>query len=97
VAEAIAQARSREEHAHTLGGTVEAIGQHPSDPIGRLLVDRRALELLIGLGQGNCTGLLGVLSQSWMLGQDPQIGWQEFNGLQMPTLLKKQLCDRTAH
>src|SRR5882724_33371 len=35
-----------------------------------------------------------VLSQSWMLGQDPQIGWQEFNGLQMPTLLKKQLCDR---
>jgi hypothetical protein len=29
-----------------LGGTVEAIGQNPSDPIGRFLVDRRALELL---------------------------------------------------
>src|SRR5882724_7861280 len=36
-----------------------------------------------------------VLSQSSILGQNPKIGCQEFNGLQMPTLSKKQLCDRT--
>jgi hypothetical protein len=36
-----------------------------------------------------------VLSQSSILGQNPKIGCQELNGLQMPTLSKKQLCDRT--
>ena len=29
VAETVAQARSREERAHTLGGAIEAIGQAP--------------------------------------------------------------------
>jgi hypothetical protein len=43
-----------------LGGTVEAISQNPPDPIAGLLVDRRALEHLIRLGQGYRTGLLGI-------------------------------------
>jgi hypothetical protein len=30
------------------------------------------------------------------LGQNPKIGYQEFNELQTPKLSKKQLCDRTA-
>jgi putative transposase len=29
------------------------------------------------------------------LGQNPKIGWQEFNDLETPKLSKKQLCDRT--
>ena len=29
------------------------------------------------------------------LGQNPKIGYQEFNDLQTPKLSKKQLCDRT--
>jgi hypothetical protein len=29
------------------------------------------------------------------LGQNPKIGYQEFNDLQIPKLSKKQLCDRT--
>src|SRR5438094_3798938 len=29
------------------------------------------------------------------LGQNPKIGYQEFNELQTPQLSKKQLCDRT--
>src|SRR6266446_4169460 len=36
-----------------------------------------------------------VLSQSSIFGQNPKIGYQEFNDLQTPNLLKKQLCDRT--
>jgi hypothetical protein len=38
-----------------------------------------------------------VLSQSSIFGQNPKIGYQEFNDLQTPNLLKKQLCDRTLH
>src|SRR5215216_6011873 len=60
VAEAIAEARARKERAHTLGGAVEAIRQDALDPIGRLVLKRGTLELLIGLGKGYCTGVLGV-------------------------------------
>jgi hypothetical protein len=60
VAQAVAETRPREECAHALGGAVEAIGQHASDVIGRLLVDYRTLERLIGLGKGCRTGLLNV-------------------------------------
>jgi hypothetical protein len=42
VAQAVAQACSWEQRAHTLGGTVESVGQNPPDPIGWLLVDRHA-------------------------------------------------------
>jgi hypothetical protein len=34
------------------------------------------------------------MSQSLILRQNPKIWCQEFNGLQIPTLSKKQLCDR---
>jgi hypothetical protein len=37
----------------------------------------------------------GVLSQSSIFGQNPKIWCQEFNDLETPKLLKKQLCDRT--
>jgi hypothetical protein len=60
VAQAGAQARSWEERPQTLGRAVEAIGQHPPDPIRRLLVERCTLELSIGLGKGYGTGVLGV-------------------------------------
>jgi len=60
VAEAGAETRPREERAHALGGAVEAIGQNASDALGWLLVDCRAWERLIGLGQGCRTGLLNV-------------------------------------
>ena len=60
VAQAGAQARSREERAQTLRGAVKAIGEHPSDPIGRLMLECRALKLPMGLGKSRGTGLLGV-------------------------------------
>ena len=60
MAQTVAQARSREERAHTFDRAVEAIGQDASDPIGRLLVERRALEHTIGLGKGRGTCLLSV-------------------------------------
>jgi hypothetical protein len=60
VAETIAHARSRGEHAQTLGGAVEAVGQDPSDPIRGVLVGRRALERLRRLGTGGRTGVLGA-------------------------------------
>jgi hypothetical protein len=47
VAEAIAEAGPRKEHAHTLGGAVEAIRQDAPDLIGRIVLKRGALELLI--------------------------------------------------
>jgi len=50
VAQAVTQARSREERAHTLRGAVEAIGQDASDSIRGFLLGRGALELLRGLG-----------------------------------------------
>jgi hypothetical protein len=43
----------------TLRGAVKAIGEHPSDPIGRLLLGRGVLKRLIGLGKSRGTGLLG--------------------------------------
>src|SRR5713101_6976504 len=57
MAEAVAQARAREEHAHTFDRAVKAIGEDTPDPIRRLLLGRRALELLIRLGKGYRTGL----------------------------------------
>src|SRR6266446_4842678 len=60
MAQAVAQARSREERAPTFDRAVEAIGQDTSDPIRRLLVERRLLKLLIRLGKRYCTGLLNV-------------------------------------
>ena len=54
------KARPRKQRAHALGGAVETIGQDPLDPVGRLLLRRRALKLSIGLGQGSRTGVLGV-------------------------------------
>jgi hypothetical protein len=60
VAQAVTQTRFGEECAHTLGSTIEAVGEDPFDPVRRLLLDRRALERAVGLGQGRRTGLLGV-------------------------------------
>src|SRR5882724_3219938 len=60
VTEAIAQARSREEYVHTHRGAVEAVGQDAPDPIGRLVLERRALKHAIGLGQGRRAGVLRV-------------------------------------
>ena len=60
VAEAVAEACTREQRPHTLGRAVEAIGQDASDPIRRLLLGRRTLKLPIGLGKGRRTGVLGV-------------------------------------
>jgi hypothetical protein len=41
--------------------------------------------------------IIGVLSQISILGQNPKIGYQKFNGLQTPKLSKQQICDRTHH
>src|SRR5258706_11640730 len=60
MAQAVAQARSREERAPTFDRAVEAIGQDASDPIRRLLVERRLLKLLIRLGKRYRTGGLGI-------------------------------------
>jgi hypothetical protein len=60
VTQAITQAHSRKQRAHTLGRTVEPIDQNAPDPIGWLLLNRRALELLIGLRKGSRTGLRSV-------------------------------------
>ena len=43
-----------------LRGTVKAIDAHPADTIGWGLRGGRALKYPIGLGQGGCTGLLGI-------------------------------------
>jgi hypothetical protein len=45
------------EGAHTLRSAVEAIDKDAPDPVRRLLVECRALDHLIGLGKGCCTGL----------------------------------------
>ena len=58
MAQAVAQACARKQRPHALRGTVKAIRQDTPDPIGRLLLERRALEHLIRLGQGCRTGLL---------------------------------------
>jgi hypothetical protein len=60
VAQADAEARSREQRAQARGRAVETIGEYPSDPIRRHVLDRRTLKLPIRLGQGRGTGLLRV-------------------------------------
>jgi hypothetical protein len=60
MAETIAEACTREQRPHTAGRAVEAIGQDASGSIRWFLLGRGASELLIGLGQGCCTGLLSV-------------------------------------
>ena len=56
----MAQACSRKERPHTCGRAVEAIGEDSPDLIGRLLLERRALELLVGLSKGHGTGGFGI-------------------------------------
>jgi hypothetical protein len=60
VAQADAYTDAGKERPHTLGGAVEAIGEHPFNPVRRLLVGRRTLKHPIGLGKGRRTGLLRV-------------------------------------
>ena len=60
MAQAGAQARSREERAHTFDRAVEAIGEDTPDPIRRLLLGGGALERLIGLVKGGRTGRLRI-------------------------------------
>src|SRR6266446_8878426 len=42
-----------------------------------------------------CAHASGFCRKVRFLGQNPKIGYQEFNELQTPKLSKKQLCDRT--
>jgi hypothetical protein len=51
MAQAGAEAHSRKQRPQTFVGAVEAIGEDPFDPVRRLLLERRALKLAIGLGQ----------------------------------------------
>jgi hypothetical protein len=51
VTEAIPEACPCKQRPHALDGAVEAIGEDPSDSIGRLLLERRALKRPIGLGR----------------------------------------------
>ncbi len=60
MAQAGAQACSREERAYTFNRAVEAIGEDIPDPIRRLLLGGDALERLIRLGKGGRTGLLRI-------------------------------------
>jgi hypothetical protein len=60
VAQAVPQAGSRQERPPTAGRAVEAIGEAPPDLLGRLLRERRALALLVGLGKGPGTGGFGI-------------------------------------
>src|SRR5262245_33438681 len=60
MAETVTEACSRKQRPHTLDGTVKAIREDAPDPIGRLLLDCRALKHAIGLGQGRRTGVLRV-------------------------------------
>jgi cytochrome bd-type quinol oxidase subunit 1 len=60
MAQAVAQAYARKQGPHTLGGAIKAIGENPLNPIGRLRLERRALECLIGLGKGCRTRLLRI-------------------------------------
>jgi len=57
----LTQAHPRKERAHALGGAAETIGQALPDPRGRLLLERRVLEPLIGPGKGCRTGLIGIV------------------------------------
>ena len=60
VAQAEAQACTREQRPQTAGRAVKAISQDASDPIGRLMLVCRALKLPIGLGKGRRACLLSV-------------------------------------
>jgi len=60
VAQAVAEACTREQRPPTADRAVEAIGQDASDPIRRRLLDRCPLQLPIGLHKGCGTGLRGV-------------------------------------
>jgi hypothetical protein len=60
VAEAGAQARLGQQRPQTLGRAVAAIGEAPFHPVGGLQRERRALKLLLGLGTGSRTRILGV-------------------------------------
>ena len=60
VAETVAEVGTREQRPHTAGRAVEPIGQNPPDPIRRLMVDRGALKLAIGLRKSNGTSLRGI-------------------------------------
>src|SRR5438132_1298042 len=60
VAQAVAEARPREQRPHTLGGAVEAISEDSFDPVQRLLLGCRTLKRPIGLGEGGGTGVLGI-------------------------------------
>src|SRR6266446_2602374 len=60
VAEAMAETCSWKQRPHALAGAVEAIDEHPFDPVRRLLLRCRALKLLIGLGKGRRTGVLRI-------------------------------------
>jgi hypothetical protein len=60
VAQAVAQVYARKQAPHVLGGAIKAIGEHPLNPVGRLMLERRALECLIGLGKSCRTRLLSI-------------------------------------
>jgi hypothetical protein len=62
MAQAVAQARSREEHPHALSGAVEALDKDPLNPIRWFLLGGGTLQHPIGLGQGCGTSFLGVAS-----------------------------------
>ena len=55
-----AEAHAWKQRLQTLGGAVEAIGEGAFDSIGRLLVERRTLEHLIGRSKGGRTGLCRI-------------------------------------
>jgi hypothetical protein len=59
LAEPVTQARSGKQGAPALGRAGEASAQPPPAPLGRLLLERRALELLGGRGKGCGPGLRG--------------------------------------
>jgi hypothetical protein len=60
VAQAAAETRPRKPGPPALRGAVHAMGEHPADPRGRLLLGWRTLQCPRGLGQSCCAGLLGV-------------------------------------
>ena len=60
MAQTIAQVRPREQRPPTFDRAVEAIGQDAPDPIRGLLLQRGALERLIGLRKGGGTSVLSV-------------------------------------
>ena len=60
MAETVTEACSRKQRPQTLDGTIKAIREDAPDPLGRLLLARRALKPAIGLRKGRRTGLLGV-------------------------------------